>query len=251
MAIGDQSRTRQYSVSRGQIYFKKSGTAYYKQLGNTPELSFNQEIADLSHYSSRSGTNTRDAYVVLQQDVMSSFVLDEFSPENLQNFFMSTLLSETTQTAAAKTVQITSAVQGGVYDLGFYNWSSAVVSTTGGSPDWTLNTDYEIDLVGGILLITTSSGISGINIQVTGSVTSTSLSAINAATANTVKGDFMFIGDPPIGPRLKITGYCALKPGGDIPMISDEWAQMPFEAEFEENTSYTGLIDVVHFGYVS
>ena len=252
MAIGDQTVSpRLYTVGRGQIYFQESGAAFYTQLGNTPELGFTQSIEDLKHYSSRSGVNVLDASVVLQQDVSASFTLDEFKASNLRFFFMSTLNTAATQIAGAFSLTIAAAAQGGVYNLGAYNLSALTVSTTGGSPDWVLNTDYEVDLVGGILYITEASGISGISIDVTATQAATATNTVNAATATTFKGDFLFVGDPPIGARIKVSGYGSLKPSGDVPGISDDWMTMPFIIDFEENASYTGLIDVVNFGTVT
>lgn len=256
MALGDQTQTKVYHIGRGSLYFKKDGDTGYRLLMNAPSLTFNQDIEELKHYSSRSGISTVDKTVIIRQELMASFTLDDKKMINEEMFYMATGTTTSTQAAQnAQTVNITvgsGTLKEGVYEIGAYNLSSVTVELQGGSPDYTLNTDYEIDLVQGLIYVPSDSSIpSAGTITVTYNQALTTIELISAATATTVKGHFMYCSDPPVGIKKKVKGYGSLKPAGEVAEITDEWQELTFELEFEDHASYTGLVDIRKFGTVT
>ena len=250
-ALGDKTRSRPYTVGSGQPYFKPEGEEFFYMLGNTPEFGLSQDISDLKHMSTRSGQHKVDAVAILSQELSGSFSLDEFVADNLRFFFMgSETVTDIQGAGTGLTTTITNATRGSVHDLGYRNIAVTSVVAVGGSPTYTNEVDYEWFSAGQIYICPNSS-INGENIVVTFNVTATSLKKIHAASSTSIKGHFLFVGDPLKGKKMIVQGYGTLKPSGDLGMITDDWMGMPFGIEFEENAAYTGVIDVTLFGTVT
>lgn len=86
-------------------------------------------------------------------------------------------------------------------------------------------------------------------LHVTAAWGATEAKQILALSKTTLKGHVLFVGAPPQGRRLEIGAYVSLKPTGDMPMISEDWMQVQFEAEVLEHADYLpGNIRVVDRG---
>jgi hypothetical protein len=72
-----------YFIGKGIVYFKKTGDADYRDLGNAPALEFTPELEELEHFSSREGVRTRDKVVVQSKSATLRITLEEFTLENL------------------------------------------------------------------------------------------------------------------------------------------------------------------------
>ncbi|MHB2169965.1 hypothetical protein [Alsobacter sp. R-9] len=72
-----------YSLLRAILYFKKEGTGSYVDLGNAPEIELTLSIDKLEHFSSRTGTKTKDKVIVREKSGTIRMVLEEHTAANL------------------------------------------------------------------------------------------------------------------------------------------------------------------------
>ena len=91
--------TRDYTLGRGKILFKKSGAAGYLDLGNAPALSISVSVDKIEHLSSREGLSVKDLEVITKLGMAGSFTLDEPNAVNLAMFLMSTGATAANQSA--------------------------------------------------------------------------------------------------------------------------------------------------------
>lgn len=95
--------TRDYTLGKGKVLFKKSGDAAYLDLGNAPAFTVNTTIEKIEHFSSRSGLSKKDLEVITKLTMAGSFTLDEPNGENLGMFFMSDAGAEAAAQAGGST----------------------------------------------------------------------------------------------------------------------------------------------------
>jgi len=117
--------TRDYTLGKGKVLFKKSGTSGYMDLGNAPAFTVNVTIDKLEHFGSRSGISKKDLEVITKLGMGGAFTLDEPKPENLAMFVMSDAGATADGQASGSTVAapITSPTVG--------NWYPLVLPTAG------------------------------------------------------------------------------------------------------------------------
>lgn len=77
-----------YFIGKGIVKFKKTGDVDYRDLGNCPEVEFTPSIETKDHFSSRSGTQTKDRKVVMQKSATLRIVMEEMTPDNLALILM-------------------------------------------------------------------------------------------------------------------------------------------------------------------
>src|SRR6187397_342216 len=77
-----------YYIGKGNVYFKRSGDADYRHVGNVPEFEFTPDIEKLEHFSSMSGTKSKDRVVVTAKSATVRLVLDEWTAENIAIAFL-------------------------------------------------------------------------------------------------------------------------------------------------------------------
>ncbi len=73
-----------YMIGKGAVSIKLDGEATFRHVGNVSELEFTPEIEKLDHFSSMSGTKTKDRTVILQTGGTLRIVMEEITGENLQ-----------------------------------------------------------------------------------------------------------------------------------------------------------------------
>jgi hypothetical protein len=73
-----------YTVGKGIVSFKASGSLTYADMGNCTEFEFTPGVEKLDHFSSRSGVREKDKSVVIQKSGTLRLVLDEWTVENLK-----------------------------------------------------------------------------------------------------------------------------------------------------------------------
>lgn len=102
-----------YTLGKGVVYFDKKNltTGLYsgeRDLGNSPEFSFNIALEKLDHFSSRSGIKAKDKTITSQVTPGVTFTLDELSKEN---FALLTLgeVSSVQQSAGAASAEAVTA----------------------------------------------------------------------------------------------------------------------------------------------
>lgn len=132
--------TENYTLGKGVVYFNKKdqATGLYlgeRDLGNSPEFSFNIALEKLEHFSSRGGIRAKDKEIISQITPGCRFVLDEVNKENLAMLSMATL-NAVTQAAGAAVAEVIDAAHLGMRSqLGFRDVGSYIVThgaVTGG-----------------------------------------------------------------------------------------------------------------------
>ncbi|MEJ6845086.1 hypothetical protein V3589_02535 [Sinorhizobium fredii] len=95
--------TLNYFIGKGICYFTPTGGAE-RDLGNAPEVEITPATEKLDHFSSRTGTRTKDRSVTIEKAVTLRIVLEEITADNLALL----LLDKTpvTHTDGSKTIRI-------------------------------------------------------------------------------------------------------------------------------------------------
>jgi len=98
---------------------------------------------------------------------------------------------------------------------------------------YTLGDDYDVDVVGGLLRKRSDGDISGASVYVSADYSLKSNKYIRALANSELRGELLFVGNPDYGQRWRVQGWdVALTVGGDLPLISDDIAQLSMSAEF-------------------
>lgn len=245
-----------YTIGRGCVLFRKTGQTGLCELGNSPDFKLNIESEKLPHFSSKSGLKTKDREVVLQQIFNAAFTLDEPVAKNLALFFMANDPTENTVGSGSVVDEAATSVEGKWIRLGNHNLTKGTVVVTGtaGTPVFVEGTDFKINHAAGYLFtIPTADGGSigdvttlEVDYDHTGVVTQT----IDAGTVTTITGELTFLGDPGAGRIIDIRGNVTLASEGELPLISDDWTQFNFTAEFIDDDSFPGVLEIVDRGLV-
>jgi len=89
-----------YTIGKGECYFKKTGDTTWRHLGNVPEFEFTPEVETLEHFSSMSGVKTKDRTVTLSKSGTLRVVMEEWTSRNLALV----VLGDVSQDAAGREV---------------------------------------------------------------------------------------------------------------------------------------------------
>lgn len=76
--------TDNYSILKATITFQATGETAARDIGNVPEAVFTPSIETLDHFSSRTGTKSKDKSVILEKGGALRLVMDEITAENLK-----------------------------------------------------------------------------------------------------------------------------------------------------------------------
>lgn len=115
----------------------------------------------------------------------------------------------------------------------------------------TLNTDFVLDTAAGLFMaLSTGSFVAGqtATFATTTYAANSDRRVTDGGTLTSLKGDLYFVGNPPVGRKLDIQGFCALTPNGDFSLIGEDWMQMQFNVEFLAVTGVDGLIHLTDRG---
>ena len=96
MPLPTSPSTQLYQLGKGILYIgdwvgATPPTLPYTDVGNCPRFEVEVTEEKLAHYSSRSGTRTKDKEVVLEAGYNVAFDLDEISMANLAKFLKGTI----------------------------------------------------------------------------------------------------------------------------------------------------------------
>lgn len=72
-------QTRNYLYGKGELFFRAVGSEGYDHLGNAPAFTISLTEEKLEHFSSMSGTKTKDLQLVTQKGATVAFTLEEFT----------------------------------------------------------------------------------------------------------------------------------------------------------------------------
>ena len=93
-------QTRNYLYGKGELFFRAEGSEGYDHLGNAPAFNISLTEEKLEHFSSMSGTKTKDLQLVTQKGATVAFTLEEFTPGNLLRAFKGKEATRDVQSAA-------------------------------------------------------------------------------------------------------------------------------------------------------
>ena len=80
-------QTRNYLYGKGELFFRAVGSEGYDHLGNAPAFTISLTEEKLEHFSSMSGTKTKDLQLVTQKGATVAFTLEEFTTGNILRAF--------------------------------------------------------------------------------------------------------------------------------------------------------------------
>ena len=80
-------QTRNYLYGKGELFFRAVGSEGYDHLGNAPAFTISLTEEKLEHFSSMSGTKTKDLQLVTQKGAAVAFTLEEFPTGNILRAF--------------------------------------------------------------------------------------------------------------------------------------------------------------------
>ena len=223
-------------VPRGSILFNAfvPGTLAgrgYKQLGNCPEFTLTRGTQDLVHRSSQIGYRTRDARLMIDDDLSGSLVTDDIKVDNLRLWFMSpTVETITTASATAQTETLVGVLKGATYQIGrtainptgLRNVTVTTVTPSGGGGALVENTDYIVDQANGLLeLLPGGSAVDASTLTVAYSVGASTFERVIAAT-HEVEGEILFLSNNPHGAQSRIwIPRATITPNGDMSLMTD------------------------------
>jgi hypothetical protein len=243
--------TEHYTIGRGKVLLKVDGAGGYRDLGNAPEFGLTVATEKKPHFSSRSGIKTKDLEIVTEQTATGKFTLDELVKENLALFSMATTPASADQTSSSATDDSLVAALDLWVPVGKKSISAVVITTDPAGTTYTLGTDYELDLVNGLVKCLSTGTISAAeDLLISFDYAAVTMNTIDGATATTVKGKVLFLGDPPAGAIVDIEGYVSIIPEGDFNPIGDDWNELGFNMEFLTHTDFTGLYKITDRGTV-
>ena len=129
-------QTRNYLYGKGELFFRAVGSEGYDHLGNAPAFTISLTEEKLEHFSSMSGTKTKDLQLVTQKGAAVAFTLEEFTTGNILRAFKGAAVAKQMQAAATVSGQSVSANKGlytfvGKEKLGFTRLEHGTV--TGGT----------------------------------------------------------------------------------------------------------------------
>lgn len=90
----DSPDTGNLYLGKGIVSFQSDGELAYRDVGNVPEFEVTLNIEELEHFTSRSGTRSKDLVVVLEKSGSIRWVMEEWTPANLQLFFLGGTIDE-------------------------------------------------------------------------------------------------------------------------------------------------------------
>lgn len=95
MTIATPPNPLLYYIGKGIVSFKKTGEMDFRVLGNVPEFEFTPEVTKLDHFSSMSGTRTKDRSIVTEKSAAVRIVMEEWVAENLALALMGSVETNT------------------------------------------------------------------------------------------------------------------------------------------------------------
>lgn len=254
---------KDYNLGKGKVYISELDVnglpVVWRDLGNVPALTVNTAQENLDHFSSRVCTKTRDQSVTLTKDLNLGFELDSISDENLA-MFLSADLANYTNPAIAGEAEFTLIADDTLvsvsvwYDLktaaglqayGLQAANVILASTNAVPVILALGTDYELDLVMGMVRFLDStavqaiiSGNEGVTLELTADAAALNLDEVRSLTKECVDVAIKFVSlnsanackqQEFLFHKVKITA------DGDYQGISDEWSNMSFTGQVESN----------------
>ena len=215
-------QTRNYLYGKGELFFRAVGSEGYDHLGNAPAFTISLTEEKLEHFSSMSGTKTKDLQLVTQKGATVAFTLEEFTTGNILRAFKGAAVAKQMQAAATVSGQSVSTNKGlytfvGKEKLGFTRLEHGTVAGGTFAP-------------GSSVVGSTSSATATVAY-----VTDGVLECVNVRgtfVPGEVTGELLFVGQPDQGPGLVVQCWkVTLSLSGEVGLISEELASIPMTGE--------------------
>ena len=251
-------QTRNYLYGKGELFFRAVGSEGYDHLGNAPAFTISLTEEKLEHFSSMSGTKTKDLQLVTQKGATVAFTLEEFTTGNILRAFKGAAVAKQMQAAATVSGQSVSAnkglytfvgkeklgftrlehgtVAGGTFapgsSVGIARVADVVLTDKASAPTvrYRQGVDYDLNARTGLLRVRES--CSADTVFLTADCESSDEQLVDALTASDVTGELLFVGQPDQGPGLVVQCWkVTLSLSGEVGLISEELASIPMTGE--------------------
>lgn len=230
--------TDNYVLGKGKVYVDRLDSDGNRtgeiDLGNTPAFTLTPAIETLDHYESMGGIREKDKSVDTSVGFTGTFTLDEYSRENLKLAFMNDGSEASyTQSTGHQTNEPITGRLGKWVGVTKRNIHAVNVTDSTGTVTYVEGTDYTVDTDVGRIMATVGGSISdGQSLLVDYNYDATEYPKISALSTSSIEVFVRFVGAPAVGPTYEMEIWKAkIKPSGDIPWITEEWGQIPFEME--------------------
>jgi hypothetical protein len=248
---------KQYVLGRGELFFDRmlpntrtlTGERF---IGNVTAFNISIESETLDHFDSTQGIRQKDDSVLLQINRTGAITTDNINSDNLSLFVQGSVATVTQTATPVVDYAINGVQRDRWYQLGqtaanptgVRGVSAVTVTGLGGTPVYTLNTDYTVDLTLGRIYIPTTSTIAvNANILVDFTPAANTRDRISSASLGSIDGALRFVARNPKGPVRDIyIPYCSLTPSGELNFIGEEWLTMAFNLEIQKLNDTTEAI---------
>lgn len=155
MAVAD------YMIGAAVVHFNDSSNGWLN-VGNIPNFSITRESETIEHSAVVSGERLIDLTLQLSQKLGFSFAIDEFNAPNIDKLLKGNGVTSNVQ--SGDTIVDEAATAPVIIDRSIFtaesNISSLIITGSGGTPTYVLNTDYELtDAITGEIKILLSGSI--------------------------------------------------------------------------------------------
>lgn len=228
-----------YLIGKGEVYFDRFDTngnsTGERHLGNAPSFAATPTEEDLDHYSSMQGVKFKDLSAIISTDLTYKFSLDEPNIDNLLEALKGAEVVYTSQGDGNINNEVMVARVNRWVKLNRMKITAGtvVVTNAAGTVTYQLNTDYRVDYtVGRIFTISGGNIANGQSLRIDYTHEEAAYPTVYPSTQLKIEGLLRFVGNPDYGNQYMWTAWkVKLTITGDIPMVSEEWAQIEFEAE--------------------
>jgi len=251
--------TTDYTLGGARLFFNDGGQDGaagngYLDLGNIPNFSVERTIAEIEHfaYIASSSSRQKDLNIVTDIGMSFNFAVDELFAENWNIILFGNGTTSTTQSGSAITDEAATAPV--LLDRSIFtaetNISALTVDGSGGTPTYTLNTDYELinAVTGEIKILSTGSITTGLALELNYTSAARTRNRIVPGDDTSILGSARLEFEGQNGGDITwIINNCEIKPDGSSPLSSTEVS--------ESNLILNILVDKVvtptePFGYV-
>lgn len=238
-------------IPRGIVYFNPFNAAGAPtgeiDLGETGGASISPSTTNLQYFSSRSKLRQETRNIPTSISREFSLTIDSMNMNNMSLFAIADL-SVITQVATPVTDAPFTALQGRWYQLGgntpARNVTAVVVTGTGGTPTYVLNTDYVLDAANGRIQIVVGGAIADSTAILVDYTPAAETRNRASGGTEAKRGELRVISDNAEG-RNKDWWFPSviMQPNGEMPVIAadDAWAQMAFTIGIQKKSSLAAL----------
>ncbi|MCP4989331.1 MAG: hypothetical protein GY928_25730 [Colwellia sp.] len=251
--------TTDYTIGGARLFFNDGGQDGaagngFLDLGNIPTFSVERTIAEIEHFSyiASSASRQKDLNIVTDIGMSFNFTVDELFSENWNIILFGNGTTSTVQSGSSITDELTTAPV--LLDRSIFtaetNVSSLTVDGSGGTPTYTVDTDYELvnAVTGEIKILSTGSITTGLALELNYTSAARTRNRIVPGDDTSVLGSARLEFEGQNGGDITwIINNCEIKPDGSSSLSSTEVS--------ESNLILNILVDKVvtpaePFGYV-